>query len=157
MRDRDKPKAQLIDEVVELRGKLAELQGPAAERRWTEDMIRSLFTESPLAICLIQHDRLVFANPMFETLTGYAEDKLVGEDPLRLVEAEGGDLVRKELLSGSNPKQSHPYELRLGSRIGEGFRTVLCVFHSVTYRGAGATMMYCLDSNGPPLRSQGPG
>ncbi len=144
MRDRDKPKAILLDELSELRRQMNEAQEWEVEKGWSRDLIRLLFTMAPAGICLVQQGRVVLANRMFEAITGYAEDELVGEDPLSLFIPQDRGAFQgwiTEAVSGELPT---PHRFRLRYK-ADGTRSVIGAVCASRCRGEPAAMEYFLD------------
>ena len=44
-----------------------------------------LLIDAPVAIRLVQNQRIVFSNPILQKLTGFTEDDLIGEEPSNLI------------------------------------------------------------------------
>ncbi len=111
MRDLNKGKFHLVDEVGELRKQVADLKQSALERRRIEDglrreseQLRALLDSAPVPLCLLTSSRRpLLANQAFARLLGYSgpgELVRVTAD-LGLVLAEEGGEVRFRAKDGS--------------------------------------------------------
>lgn len=86
MKDEEKAKEQLIDELVELRQRIAELSASEAERRQTEKALQTekayldqLFESAQEAIVMTDNDGQVLrVNSEFTRLFGYTSEESVG-------------------------------------------------------------------------------
>jgi PAS domain S-box-containing protein len=77
VRDEDKTKEQLVNELVELRGRFAELETAEANGKQTEERYRHLYEQSPIGIGLASPDgRVVSGNKAMETIIGYSIEEL---------------------------------------------------------------------------------
>jgi PAS domain S-box-containing protein len=92
MRDEEKTTAQLLNELIQLRGRNAELEALETERRWAEEQLRSseeLFRQVISSISdhiyvwkVIeggQHPVNLYLSPHVETLSGYPLEKFVND------------------------------------------------------------------------------
>ena len=85
MKDEDKPKSQLIDEIVTLRGELKELKERTqrylkieAEHTHSENFYRTLFENSGTATIVIEEDTAIsMMNSDFANFTGYAREDII--------------------------------------------------------------------------------
>jgi two-component system cell cycle sensor histidine kinase/response regulator CckA len=73
MRDRDKTKAQLIDELAELRGRVSELETQGTDEKW----LQTLLYQSIQGLLIIQDFRIIFTNPAFADISGYSIEELL--------------------------------------------------------------------------------
>ena len=68
MRDRAKTKAQLMDELAELRGRVPELETQGTDEKW----LQTLLYQSIQGLLIIQDFRIIFTNPAFADISGYS-------------------------------------------------------------------------------------
>jgi PAS domain S-box-containing protein len=88
MKDEDKTKEQLIDELGEMRREIAELRALEAERKWAEEELgaseeryRTLFEQSRDAVYITTRDgKFVEINTSFLDLFGYCREEILGLD-----------------------------------------------------------------------------
>jgi len=87
MKDEDKTKEQLINELEELRQQIAELKGIEARNKWTkralrsrEEQFRSLVQSANDAIITVDsHGNIISWNSAAEVIFGYTTDEIVGK------------------------------------------------------------------------------
>lgn len=77
MKDEDKTKEQLLDELAALRKWIAELKGTGAEPELIEEMPRASVEDLPQGVVIIQDSHIVFANTAFSEISGYSLDELM--------------------------------------------------------------------------------
>ena len=92
MKDENKSKGRLINELSELRGRIAELEASEADYRRTEDELllhREVVKNMAEGICLVRASdaMIVYANPKFEKMFGYGPGELNGK-PVTVVNYE---------------------------------------------------------------------
>ena len=132
MREADKTKEQLINELVELRQRVAELKASETERKRAEELYRTLISRAPTAVYIAQEGKLVFVNPQFQKYTGFAENELLSLDPLALVHPDDRQQVRENAIAMLKGNRSAPYEFRTVTKSGEiiwSAGTVASVYH----------------------------
>jgi PAS domain S-box-containing protein len=77
MRDKDKTQEQLVNELVELRERFAELETAETNRKQTEERYSHLYEQSPFGIGLASPDgNVVSGNKAMETILGYSIEEL---------------------------------------------------------------------------------
>lgn len=77
MKDEDKTKEQLLDELAALRKWIAELKSSGAEPEPAQEMPRALMEDLPQGVVIIQDSRIVFTNTAFSEISGYSLDELM--------------------------------------------------------------------------------
>jgi diguanylate cyclase (GGDEF)-like protein/PAS domain S-box-containing protein len=102
MNDKKKTKEQLINELSEMRQRVAELEKSEAELkpseralRESEEKFRILAEINTAAIVIFQGDKLRYVNPATETLTGYTKEELLKINFWGLVHPEFRELVKE--------------------------------------------------------------
>jgi len=86
MKDEDKAKEQLINELVGLRQQIAELEASKTERkraeealRESEEQYRSIFNTAPDGICQISLEGIILdSNLAYQQMMGYSHEELIG-------------------------------------------------------------------------------
>ena len=76
MKDEDKSRAQLIEEVRALRGR-GEARGPGEPLASADATFRCLVEQSLVGICIIQDEKFLYVNPKFEEILGYTAGELL--------------------------------------------------------------------------------
>ena len=119
----------------------------AAEQalRESEEKFRVLAETSPVAICLYQEDRHIYANPAMESLFGFDAEELCNMKNLDLVHGDCRDLVRERgfarLAGQSVPSQ---YEVKYLTKAREE-RHVLISAGMMEYQGCPTVVASFLD------------
>jgi len=84
MKDEQKTKEQLIDELLELRRRIAELETLETVRKQTEDKIRNLIrvAEHSSRMLMITDSRAIieYVNPTFTQVTRYTFEEIIGKN-----------------------------------------------------------------------------
>ncbi|MFX0195994.1 MAG: PAS domain S-box protein [Candidatus Hodarchaeota archaeon] len=77
MRDADKTKEQLVNELGELRQRFVELEAAESNRKQTEERYRHLYEQSPIGIGLASpNGKVISGNKAMETIFGYSIEEL---------------------------------------------------------------------------------
>lgn len=132
MKDIDKTKEQLIDELAEMRLRIAELEAGKTELKQSEELFRILFHSSPIGIYIVQDGRFRFLGHQFARITGYNEDELIGISSLNLVLPEDRNAVRENAVKMLKGERSSGYEFRIITKRAETkwvMETVAPVFY----------------------------
>lgn len=85
--DKLKTKKQLIDELVELRGEIARLEGrgkppsTSSSNEQPSQMLNTLLELLPFGVSLVLGRTIVFANPALLSMYGSSEEELIGKTP----------------------------------------------------------------------------
>ncbi|MBW8002980.1 MAG: PAS domain S-box protein [Planctomycetes bacterium] len=128
MKDEEKTKEQLINELVELRKQILELKKSETERiqaeealRESEEKFRNLAEHSPNMIFINKKGRIVYANKICEEIMGYKRKEFYSPDfDFRiLIPPESIDLVEKNFRRYMKGKDIPPYEYKLLTREGK--------------------------------------
>jgi PAS domain S-box-containing protein len=128
MRDSDKTRDQLLEEVVALRQRVAALEAAEQSRRDRDDWARQLLDASPLGIHECDTEgRISFVNPAQEAISGYSADELLGTyvwdrieaGPERETTAQllkslvGGDAVPSPFFAKNVRKNGEVFDIRI--------------------------------------------
>lgn len=110
-----------------------------------EELSQALLHGAGLGIYIVQEGRFQYVNPLFQNLTGYTENELLGEYSLDLVHSEDREVVRKKAIENLKSKNGAiPYEYRLMKKNGKILR-VLEEVTSINYGGKRATVGSFMD------------
>jgi PAS domain S-box-containing protein len=106
MKDEYKTKEQLLNELLEMRQRVAELEKSEAELKQVEEAIqkseatfRTLTQTNAAAIVIYQGDKLQYVNPATETLTGYTKEELLKINFWDIIHPEFRELVKERWLA----------------------------------------------------------
>ena len=110
-----------------------------------EEVAQALLHNAGLGIYIVQNGRFQYVNPLFQNLTGYTEEELLGEHSLDLVHSEDREVVREKAIENLKSKRgSIPYEYSLVKKNGE-IIWVLEEVTSINYGGKRATVGSFMD------------
>ncbi len=136
------------DEITDLAGAINNtlnvLEDSQNKLRESEALFKTLCTGSPTGIYIVQEGKLRFVNLLFEQLSGYTQDELVGVDSLELVVAEDQGLVRDNAIAMLKGNRATPYEFRITTKSGET-KWVMGTLSSIQYSGKRAALGNCID------------
>jgi len=119
-------------------------QSQALPTGW-EEVAQALLRNAGLGIYIVQEGKFQYVNPLFQNLTGYTENELLGEYSLDLVHPEDREVVREKAIENLKSKKgSIPYEYRLVKKNGE-ILWVLEEVTSINYGGKRATVGSFMD------------
>jgi PAS domain S-box-containing protein len=108
MKDENKTKGQLVNELAELRQRVAALEALEAERKQAEEALRDseerfrrLSEAAFEAIAIHEGGVVLSANDQFFEMFGYEPDELLGKQIIPLIVApEAGEFMRKQIATG---------------------------------------------------------
>ena len=144
MKDEQKTKRQLINELTELRQRLAELEASESQQRQEEELMRIFRGNSPIGIFIIQDGRFQFVNETFRRTTSRSQDELLYSDPRPNIHLEDRNAVRENAIKMLKGERSSPYRYRLIDKDGQ-IRWMLEGLVSIQYRGKRAVLGHSLD------------
>ena len=114
------------------------------ERRQAEKLIQDLMRSIGTVIYIVQEGKFQYINTLFQELTGYTEEELIGTSSLDLVHPEDRETVRKEAAKNLKGQDLMFYEYRLLKKDGDVI-WVLEKVTSVEYRGKPAAIGSFID------------
>ncbi len=145
MKDEQKTKRQLIDELVELRQRLAGMETPAGREGQEEELLRIFRASSPIGLFIVQDGKFKFVNDIFHRVFAVdSPDELLGTSPMSLVLPEDREMLRENAIKMLKGESSSPYKYRIVTRNGE-VRWMLEGVVSVQYQGRRATLGHAMD------------
>ncbi|MCG2722345.1 MAG: PAS domain S-box protein [Thermodesulfovibrionales bacterium] len=122
MNDDKKTKKQLVNELVDLRQHIANLEKSKTERKEAEEHYRALFENTGTAIAIDEEDTtLSLINTEFEILSGYLKEEIEGKKSwMKLIHKDDLEKVKEyHRLRRTDPKAAPlNYEFRLIDRYG---------------------------------------
>ena len=155
MKDEQKTKKHLIDELEEMRRRIAELEESVVditERKKTEDALReseeryrTLVDNTRTGIYVRQGDRLRFVNRRISEISGYTEEELLEMPILNLVHPEDLERVREEIILYDSGKATNRlFECRIVTKNGQS-RWIELFGASFIYEGEHAVLNNFVD------------
>jgi len=152
MKEEQKTKKQLINEIKELRQRIAELEKKEMEHkqieiklRESEEKYRTLTESSLTGIFIYQDGKYIFVNDKFAEIHGYKPEELIGKDPLTLIHPDDRESLKQVFLKRQRGVViSQRYEIR---RIRKDGKIIWCETMStlIRYRGRTAIMGNIVD------------
>jgi two-component system aerobic respiration control sensor histidine kinase ArcB len=144
MKDEKKTKQQLINELTELRQRVAELEASANQQQQEGELFRIFRASSPVGLFIVQDNEFKFVNDEFRGVTGGRPDELLGTDPMKLVLPEDREMLRENAIKMLKGEISSPYKYRIVNQDGE-IRWMLEGIASIQYQGRRATLGHSMD------------
>jgi len=142
MEDERKTENQLINELVELRQRVTELEASEGQQR--EEIIDILRSSTPVGLFMVQDGKFQFVNERVREITGGSPDELIGTDPMKLVLPEDREMVRENAIAMLKGERSTPYKYRIINKDGD-VRWMLEGVASVQYQGRRAAVGHSMD------------
>lgn len=144
MRDEQKTKKQLIEELDELRRRVAKLDTLRTRRRREEELFHIFRISSPVGLFIIQDGKFQFVNDVFRSFTSGSPDELIGTDPMRLILPKDRKKVRENAIKMLKGERSSPYRYRIINK-DKQIRWMLEGVASVQYQGSRAVLGHSMD------------
>jgi PAS domain S-box-containing protein len=144
MKDERKTKKQLIQELDELRLKVAVLETSDSQQRQESEILRILRASSPIGLFIVQNRQFVFLNDVFRRATGHSPQELIGTDPMSIVLPEDREIVRENAIKMLKGELTSPYKYRILNLQGER-RWMLEGVASIQYQGRRAVLGHSMD------------
>ena len=143
MKDEKKTKKQLVVELEELRGRIADLER-AENLHVQEGELLRIFRTTPIGLFIVQDGKFQFVNNVFGNITGGHPDELIGTDSRNLVLPEDREMVRDNAIKMLKGERNEPYKYRIVVPSGQ-VRWILEGVTSVNYRGKRAALGHAMD------------
>ncbi|MCD6358510.1 MAG: PAS domain S-box protein, partial [Dehalococcoidia bacterium] len=104
------------------------------ESNEAQELSHGLLDSAGTGIYIVQNGNFQYVNRMFEEISGYTSEELVGTDPLRFVHPEDRETVRKKAIRNLKGQDISPYEYRYIRKDGKVIWILERVV-SIQYRG----------------------
>ncbi len=144
MKDEQKTKEQLLNELAELRQRVAELETSDIRQRQEGELFRIFRASSPIGLFILQDGRFQFVNDEFYRVMGRSPDELLGTESMKLVFPEDRDMVRENAIRVLKGERSSPYKYRIITKDGQT-RWMLEGVASIQYQGRRAVLGHSMD------------
>ena len=141
MTDERKTKKQLIEEIAQLRERLASLESDANRE---SEVLRLIRSSTPVGLFILQDGKFVFVNETFQRDTGIKPEALIGTESVRFVHPEDRIMVRESAIRMLKGERSSPYKYRIVNPDGRERRLLEGVV-SIQYQGRRAVLGHALD------------
>jgi len=111
----------------------------------SEQFAQALMNSAGTGIYIVQHGKFRYVNLLFQELTGYSEEELLGKDSLSFVHPEDREEVKRKAIENLKGKRSlYPYEYRFIKK-NRGTLWILERVTSTVYQGEKATVGSFMD------------
>ena len=133
MRDKDKKKEQLINELSVLRKRNAELEKAETERRQaekalreSEEKFRNLADQSPSMIFIYKKGRIVYANRKCEEMMGYKREEFYAPsfDFRTLITPGSRETIEEAYAKHMRGEEVEPYEYTIVTKDGRSIEVI---------------------------------
>ncbi|MBC8274434.1 MAG: PAS domain S-box protein [Chloroflexi bacterium] len=114
------------------------------ERKRSEDLGQALIRSARTGIYIVQDRKFISISPLFEELSGYTAEELIGTYPLDYVHAEDRELVRRKAIENLKGQSLTPYRYRFIKK-NDDILWVLERVASTEYRGRRAAVGSFMD------------
>ncbi|MFC2050234.1 PAS domain-containing protein [Chloroflexota bacterium] len=114
------------------------------ERRCREDLGQAMIRSAKTGIYIVQDRQFIAISPLFEELSGYTAEDLIGTYPLDYVHVEDKELVRIKAIGNLKGQCLTPYEYRFAKKNGD-ILWILERVASTEYRGRQAAVGSFMD------------
>jgi diguanylate cyclase (GGDEF)-like protein/PAS domain S-box-containing protein len=125
---------------------ITERKGMEEALRESEELSRGMLDTAATGIYLLQNGRFKYVNRLFEEISGYRSDELVGRRSLEYVHAEDREDVRTKAIEVLKGKSSLPYEFKFMRKDSETV-WVLDRLTSIIYEGKRSVLGTIMDIN----------
>jgi len=122
-----------------------------SERKWaeealrdSEELARGMLAAATTGIYFLQDGRFLYVNRLFEEISGYKSDELVGKHSLDYVHPDDKKTVRTQAIEVLKGQSSSPYEARL-IRKDSGIVWVSDRVASIQYKGKRSVLGTLMD------------
>jgi PAS domain S-box-containing protein len=133
----------LRDEAGNILGSLSSGEDITEQKQYQE-LLQTISDSSPLGIYILQDDKLQYANPQFQKITGYSQQELAGCELFSLVSLEDTDVVRSSTIITLQEKSPCPCEYRILSKNGQ-IKWVMQTVSPIHYKGRAAILGNLMD------------
>jgi PAS domain S-box-containing protein len=89
------------------------------ERKLREELSQAMMRSTGTGIYIVQDRKFISVSPLFEELSGYTAEELIGTYPLDYVHAEDRELVRRKAIENLKGQSLTPYEYRFIKKNGD--------------------------------------
>ena len=144
MGDISKTKKQLVDELGQMRQRIAELQVLETELKESNVLFQALFYSSPIGIYIVQDGTFRIVGHQFAQIADYNEDELTGTPALDIVLSEDRNAVGEYTAKMLKGERSSGYEFRILTKRAV-VKWVVETVAPIYYQGREATLGNVMD------------
>ena len=114
------------------------------ERKLREDLGQAMIRSAKTGLYIVQDRKFISVSPLFEELSGYTAEELIGAYPLDYVHGADRELVRIKAIENLKGQSLTPYEYRFVKKDGD-ILWILERVASTEYRGKQAAVGSFMD------------
>jgi PAS domain S-box-containing protein len=144
MKNENKTKKQLIEELNQLRRRLSEPEIYEPQKSQEDELLYIFRISSPIGLFILQDGNFQYVNDVFRGVTGGSPDELLGTNSLELVFPEDRSDVRENAIKMLKGLSSTPYRYRIINKDGQ-IRWMLEGVTSIPYKGRRAVLGHSMD------------
>ena len=116
----------------------------AEKLRESQEMSRCMLESAATGIYLLQEGKFQYVSPLFEEISGYTSDELIGTYSLGYVHPEDREITRRKAIESLKGQSGLPHEFRFVRKDGE-LIWILEKVASIEYGGKRATIASFMD------------
>jgi PAS domain S-box-containing protein len=133
-------------DLIEIGGKpcIIGVTSDITEQKQSQEILQTVSHGSPLGIYILQDEKLKYANPQFQKITGYGQKELLGRELLSLVAIEDSDVVRASTAFTLQEESPYPCEYRILNKTGQ-IKWVMQTVSPIRYEGREAILGNLMD------------
>jgi len=144
IKDGNKTKKQLLEEVQELQRRIAELEASRSQSSSDEEIVRIFRSSTPIGLFILQDGKFQFVNDNFRAVTAGGPAELLNTESMNLVLPEDREMVRENAIKMLKGQSLTPYKYRIMTRTGQ-VRWLLEGVSSIQYKGRRAVLGHSMD------------
>jgi PAS domain S-box-containing protein len=114
------------------------------EQKQSRELLQSVYQSSPLGIYIMHDEKLQYANPQFQKITGFNKAELLGREFLGLVAIEDIDVVKSSMVFTLQEASPYPCEYRILNKTGQ-IKWVMQTVSPIRYEGREAILGSLMD------------
>jgi PAS domain S-box-containing protein len=144
MKGKAKTKAQLAEELAEVRRRVAELEKSEIDRNQAEELYKTLAERSLAGVFIVQDGIFRFINASAVAYVGYTPEALIGQNSDTIVHPEDREMVKKKGRKMLRSGDTTPYEFRMVTKEGH-IRWIMQIVTPIQYEGNPAILGNAID------------
>jgi len=144
MKDENRSKEQIVNELVELRQKIVELEASETGIEEAEDLYQTLAEKSFAGVYVVQDGIFQFLNSNAAAYAGYTPAELIGKTSISIVHPEDRETARKNAGKMLKGERTFPYKFRIITK-DDSTRWIMETVTSINYNDKPAVLGNSMD------------
>jgi len=107
-------------------------------------LAKDIIASAGVGIYIVQDTRFVYVSELYQKLTGYTDQELLGDNSLKNIHADDREKVRQQAIKCLKKESFEPYEYRFTRKDGE-LRYILETVTPIMFKGKRATLGSFMD------------